>query len=181
VLCLDEKPSIQAISRKHADLGMRLGHPIAYREFEYVRHGVMHLFAAFNVRTGRVLADVQKEKTRVEFIELLERCAWHYRQGPVHCVLDNASYHSTDEVKRWLAAHPRFAFHFTPKHASWLNQVECWFSIISKKVLRRGSFDDKKALAKALLDYVAHWNETAHPFAWAYGKEFIHERASLSA
>jgi transposase len=181
ILSLDEKPSIQAISRKHPDLPMGLGHPVAYREFEYVRHGVLHLFAAFNVRTGRVLADVQEQKTRVQFIELLERCAWHYRQGPVHCVVDNASYHSTPEVKAWLAAHPRFVFHFTPTHASWLNQIECWFSILSAKVLRRGSFDSKKALAKALMAYVAYWNDDAHPFNWAYGEELIHEPTRLYA
>jgi len=181
ILSLDEKPSIQAVSRKHLDLPMQPDHPMVYREFEYVRHGVMHLFAAFNVRTGRVLADVQKNKTRFEFIELLERCAWHYRQGPVHCVVDNASYHSTAEVKQWLADHPRFVFHFTPKHASWLNQVECWFSILSKKVLRRGSFEDQRALAKALRAFVAHWNDNAHPFAWAYGKELIHERGLPAA
>jgi len=181
ILCLDEKPSIQAVSRKHEDLPMRVGHPVAYREFEYVRHGVLNLFAAFNVRTGRVLADVQEQKTRAQFIELIERCAWYYRQGPVHCVLDNAAYHFTPEVQAWLREHPRFVFHFTPKHASWLNQVECWFSILSKKVLRRGSFDDKKALASALTDFIVHWNANAHPFAWAYGKELIHGHLRRSA
>jgi len=112
VLCLDEKPSIQVLGRKHPDLPMRLGYPVTYREFEYVRHGVLNLFAAFNVRTGRVLADVQEKKTRFEFIELLEPWAWHYKRGDVHCVLDNASYHSAPEVKDWLAQHPRFQFPF---------------------------------------------------------------------
>jgi DDE superfamily endonuclease len=181
VLCLDEKPSIQVLGRKHPDLPMRLGHPVVYREFEYVRHGVLNLFAAFNVRTGRVLADVQEKKTRFEFIELLEQCAWHYKRGDVHCVLDNASYHSAPEVKDWLAQHPRFQFHFTPTHASWLNQVECWFSLISRKAIRRGTFDCKNDLHSALMAYVSHWNGQAHPFDWAYGEKLLevpHARAA---
>jgi hypothetical protein len=101
------------------NLTMRPGQPVA-REFECVRHGVVHLFAGFNVRTGNVLGRVYEQETRSEFIDFLERCAWRYRQGPVHCVIDNASYHSTPEVKAWLAEHPRFVFHFTPTHASWL-------------------------------------------------------------
>jgi transposase len=179
ILSIDEKPSIQALGRKYPDLPMRPGEPVA-REFEYVRHGVMHLFAGFNVRTGHVLGHVYEQKTRAEFIDFLERCAWRYRQGPVHCVLDNASYHKTPEVKAWLAKHPRFVFHFTPTHASWLNQVECWFSILSRKVLRRGAHDNRKALASALLDYIEYWNTQAHPFDWAYGEQLIHE-SSIAA
>jgi hypothetical protein len=173
VLSLDEKPSIQALSRKHPDLPMRAGYPVA-REFEYKRHGVMHLFAAFNVRTGFVDAQVREKKTRWEFIDLLETLAWRYRQGDVHCILDNASYHSTPEVLAWIAGHPRFQFHYTPTHASWLNQIECWFSILSRKVLRRGDFTSKKDLSDALLDYVDYWNTQAHPFNWAYGEDLIH-------
>lgn len=180
ILCLDEKPSIQALSRKFADLPMKPGLP-TYREFEYVRHGTVHLHAAFNVRTGRVLAQVQREKTRAEFIELLELCAWHYRQGPVRCVLDNLQVHKTPEVNDWLAAHPRFTFHFTPTHASWLNQIEVWFSVLSKKLLRRGSFDSQQALTKALLAFVDYWNEQAHPFNWAYGEELLHEGSRIAA
>lgn len=174
VLCLDEKPNIQALSRKHPDLPMRRGYPLA-REFEYVRHGVMHLFAAFNIRTGKVVGEVYAEKTHVQFIDFLDRCARAYRGGPVHCVVDNAGYHSTPEVKRWLAEHPRFVFHYTPTHASWLNQVECWFSILSRKVLRRGVFLSKAMLRDALLAYIAYWNTQAHPFEWAYGQDLIHD------
>jgi transposase len=172
VLCLDEKPSIQALGRKHPDLPMKPGYPV-YREFEYVRHGVLHLFAAFNIKTGRVLGQVQEKKTRVEFIELLDLCAWHYKRGDVHIVLDNASYHFTDEVKAWLKVHPRFKFHFTPTHASWLNQVECWFSLIARKAIRRGTFHSKLDLHSELMAYVSHWNGQAHPFNWAYGEKLL--------
>jgi transposase len=150
-----EKPNIQALGRKHPDLPMRPGYPLA-REFEYVRHGVLHLFGAFNVRSGRVDAEVYERKTRFEFIDFLERLAWRYRQGRVHAVVDNASYHSTPEVKAWVAAHPRFVFHFTPTHSSWLNQIECWFSILAKKAVARGVFDSKRQLRAALLDFVVH-------------------------
>jgi transposase len=176
VLCLDEKPSIQALSRLHPDLPMRPGYPVA-REFEYVRHGVMHLFAAFNTRTGRVDGEVFADKTHVEFIELLERLAWRYR-GRTHCIVDNAGYHKTPAVKAWLAAHPLFELHYTPTHASWLNQIECWFSILSRKALRRGSFESKEDLRRAILAYIAYWNEQAHPFNWTYGEELVHVAAA---
>jgi transposase len=180
ILSLDEKPNIQALSRRHPDLPMRPGRPVL-REFEYVRHSVVHLFAAFNVGTGRIIAHVQREKTHVEFIELLERCAWYHRREPVHCIVDNASYHSTPAVKAWLADHPRFRFHYTPTHASWLNQVECWFSILDAKALRRGSFESQHALAEAIREYIAHWNAQAHPFNWTYGEELLHEQSVVAA
>jgi transposase len=172
VLCLDEKPSIQALGRKNPDLPMAPGRPL-YREFEYVRHGVVHLFAAFNTRSGRVLADVQENKTRFEFIELLDQCAWHYKRGEVHCVMDNAQYHKAPEVVDWLVAHPRFHFHFTPTHGSWLNQVELWFQQVSAKILRRGIFDSKDELHSALMAFVSYWNTAPRPFNWVYGAELL--------
>jgi len=133
----------------------------------------MHLFAALNVRTGYITAEVHPDKTRFEFIDLLERCAWRYRQGPVHYIVDNASYHTAPEVKQWLAAHPRFVPHYTPTHASWLNQVEIWFSIVGSKVVRHGVFAAKEELREALLTFVRYWNLDAHPFNWQYGTEFL--------
>lgn len=174
VLCLDEKPSIQALSRVSPDLPLCPGRPL-YREFEYVRHGVVHLFAAFNTRSGRVLAEVQEKKTRFEFIELLDLCAWHYKRGDVHCVLDNAQYHKAPEVKDWLAAHPRFHFHFTPTHGSWLNQVELWFQQLSTKLLRRGVFKSKDELHSAIMAFVSRWDANPRRFNWVYGAEFLDE------
>jgi transposase len=83
-------------------------------------------------------------------------------------------------VKAWLADHPRFVFHFTPTHASRANEVECWFSILSRKVLRRGTHESRVDLAKALLDYISYWNTQAHPFDWAYGEELTHD-SSMAA
>jgi hypothetical protein len=138
-----------------------------------VRHGVVHLFAAFNVRSGFVLGEVYDDKTHVELIDLLDRCAFRYRQGPVHCILDNAGYHSTPEVERWLSAHPRFRFHFTPTHGSWLNQVESWFSILAAKVLRRGAFETHSQIRDAILAFIAYWNGRAHGWDWKYGSKEI--------
>jgi transposase len=180
VLCLDEKPSIQALGRKNPDLPLRPGLPL-YREFEYVRHGVVHLFAAFNTRSGRVLGEVQNKKTRFEFIELLDLCAWHYKRGQVHCVLDNAQYHKAPEVKDWLAAHPRFHFHFTPTHGSWLNQVELWFQQLSSKVLRRGVFNSTAELHSAIMAFISHWDGNPQRFNWVYGAEFLDEKERLRA
>lgn len=174
VLCLDEKPSIQALGRKNPDLPLCHGFPL-YREFEYVRHSVVHLFAAFNTRSGRVLGEVQEKKTRFEFIELLDLCAWHYKRGEVHCVLDNAQYHKAPEVKDWLAAHPRFQFHFTPTHGSWLNQVELWFQQLSAKVLRRGVFNSTDELHSAIMAFISRWDAHPHRFNWVYGAEFLDE------
>lgn len=180
VLCLDEKPNIQALSRRHPELPMRVGYPEA-REFEYVRHGVVHLFAAFNARTGHVVADVFEHKNRWTFLEFLDQLAWRYRSGPVHCVLDNASYHFTAEVQEWLRRHPRFSFHFTPTHASWINQVEVWFSLVGRKVVARGSFASKAALREALLAYAAYWNLDAHPFDWTWGAELLDDSRPVAA
>jgi transposase len=172
ILSIDEKPSIQALGRLHPDLPMRPGEPVA-REFEYVRHGVMHLFAAFNVRTGLVDGEVYPDKTHDEFIDLLDRLAWRYRSGPVIGIVDNAGYHTTDEVEEWLDDHPRFQLVFTPTHASWLNQVECWFSILSRQLLARGDFAGKEMLRRAIWAYIDHWNRRAHPFDWAYGEDLL--------
>ena len=102
-----------------------------------------------------MLGEVQEKKTRVEFIELLDLGAWHYKRGEVHCVLDNAQYHKAPEVKSWLTAHPRFQFHFTPTHGSWLNQVELWFQQLSAKVLRRGVFNSTDELHAAIMAFIS--------------------------
>jgi hypothetical protein len=91
------------------------------------------------------------------------------------------SYHFAPEVRDWLAQHPRFQFHFTPTHASWLNHVECWFSLISRKAIRRGVFDCKGDLHSALMAYVSHWNGQAHPFDWAYGAPLLENRHACAA
>jgi transposase len=126
-----------------------------------------------------VVADVFEQKSRWTFINFLEKLARRYRGGPVHCILDNASYHYTAQVQDWLRRHPRFEFHFTPTHASWINQVEVWFSIVGRKVLARGDFTSRARLRDALLSFTAHWNETAHPFNWKWGADLLEDSTDL--
>lgn len=175
VLSIDIKTCIQALGRKHPDIPMQPGIPLR-RDFEYVRHGIVDLFASFNVRTGQVLGGTFDRHRHEEFIQFMEQVAFHHRQGEVHCILDNASYYTHPDVRRWLDRHDRFVFHFTPTHASWLNQIECWFSILGRKLLRRSVFNSKAELRAAIVAFIERWNAQAHPFNWAYGEELLHDQ-----
>jgi transposase len=168
VLCFDEKTSIQALERKHPDLPMRPGQPIC-REFEYVRHGVTHLLGALDVRTGLVFGGFCQQRGRTEFVQFMDLLAAEYPRGPVHLILDNLNTHSGPAVEAWLQRHPRFVFHFTPFHASWLNQIENWFGRLTNKVLRRGSFTSVPDLQAKIRDYIRYHNiHDARAIHWTY-------------
>jgi transposase len=168
VVSLDEKTSIQAKEPIRAEIPIRPGTP-ARREFEYRRHGTVALLAALLVHTGEVKGNVYERNSRVEFLDFLERLEAEIpADKQVHAILDNLQVHKTPEVCRWLEAHPRWRFHFTPTHASWLNQIELWFSILSRRLLRRGIFTDKQDLKTQLLAFIEHYNPAAKPFAWTY-------------
>lgn len=168
VISLDEKTSIQARQPIRKELPMEPGKP-ARREFEYKRHGVQALLAALLVHTGEVIGAVYERNTRLEFLDFLERLEAEIPAGKeVHAILDNLQVHKTPEVKAWLDAHPRWTFHFTPTHASWLNQIELFFSILTRRLLRRGVFTSKADLRAQLLAFIERYNPTAKPFAWTY-------------
>jgi transposase len=168
VLSIDEKTSVQAKERKHPSTAVRPGRP-ARREFEYVRHGTASLVAALDVATGKVTAKDIVRNDSVTFIGFLEEIEASIDEGlAIHIVLDNGSSHTSKATKAWLAEHPRFVVHHTPAHASWLNQVECFFSILTRKVLRRGEFSSRDDLVQKMLAFVAHHSETAKPFKWVY-------------
>ena len=168
VVSVDEKTSIQANQPIRREFPIEPGKP-ARREFEYKRHGVQALLAGLLVHTGEVIADVYDRNTQVEFIDFLERLESQIPAGKqVHAILDNLRVHKTPNVNQWLAAHPRWTFHFTPTHASWLNQIELFFSILSRRLLRRGTFASKADLRTQLLAFIEHYNPTAKPFAWTY-------------
>ena len=139
------------------------------REHEYKRAGALHLFAAFDTRTGKVYARTVKRKRQVEFIALLKLLDQEIpsRVSHICLVLDNASIHKGKQVQAWLAAHSRFTCHFLPTHCSWMNQVEQWFSIVQRKRLRISDFVDVDHLAERLMAFVAEWNVRAHPFNWS--------------
>ena len=168
VISVDEKTGIQALGRKYPDRPMVPGSP-AKREFEYVRHGTRSLFAALLVHEGKVIAKANKRHTRVEFLEFLRHlhriCP---KRKQLHVIVDNLSTHKGDEVEQWLRRHPRVHIHFTPTHASWLNQIELWFSILSRRLLRRGIFTSTKDLVEQIMSFIKEYNKTARPFAWTY-------------
>jgi transposase len=168
VLSIDEKTGIQAKSRKHPTTSVRPGRP-ARREFEYKRHGTASLLAALDVATGKVRATDIAKNDSVTFISFLDEIDKSIDEDlAIHVVLDNGSSHTSKATKAWFAEHPRFIVHHTPVHASWLNQVECFFSILSRKVLRRGEFSSREDLVAKMMAFIDHHSETAHPFKWVY-------------
>ncbi|MGH9486950.1 MAG: IS630 family transposase [Terriglobales bacterium] len=168
VLSIDEKTGIQAKSRKHPTTPVAPGRP-ARREFEYKRHGTASLLAALDVTTGKVRATDIARNDSATFVSFLEEIdASTDVSLSIHVVLDNGSSHTSKATKEWFAAHPRFVVHHTPVHASWLNQVECFFSILSRKVLRRGEFSSRDDLVEKMMAFIAHHSETAKPFKWVY-------------
>jgi len=167
VLCMDEKTGVQALGRKAPDKPVRPA-TVARREFEYVRHGTKSLLAALAVHEGTVTGQCYDRHTHTEFLDFLQTLDRLYPSGELHLIVDNLSVHKHENVQRWLERHPRVKFHFTPTHASWLNQIELWFSILGRKILKRGIFNSTDELVANILDYIEKYNRTARPFRWTY-------------
>lgn len=168
VLSVDEKTSIQAKERKHPDQVVAAGRP-RRREFEYVRHGTASLVAALAVHTGKVIAAPIERNNSENFCAFLDTIeASVDRQLKIHVILDNGSSHVSKETKAWFAAHPRWIVHYTPPHASWVNQIELFFSILQRKVIRNGNFPSREDLIAKLLAFISDYDQTATPFAWTY-------------
>ena len=165
VLSVDEKTQIQALDRTQPMLPLRPG-GVERRTHDYKRNGTTSLFAALEVATGRVTDQTRERHTGEDFLAFLRLIARTYPKGRIHIVLDNVSTHKTPDVRKWLAGHKRFTFHFTPTSASWMNQIETWFGILTRQAIRRGSFGSVKELV-AMIDAFTHqWNEEASPFVW---------------
>ena len=167
VLCIDEKTGIQALERKYPD---RLPTPshLGRREFEYIRHGTLTLFAAREVHSGQVTGWCTPQRRRTEFLTFMDQLADRYPNGRVHCVLDNLNTHYGPTVSAWLERHERFVFHFTPFHASWINQIEVWFSILARRLLRGASFRSVDDLEVRIGHFIHQFNAQAGPFAWTW-------------
>jgi transposase len=166
VLCVDEKSKIQALDRTQPLLPMRPGQP-ERRTHDYVRHGTTTLFAALEVKTGKIIGQCHQRHRAVEFRKFLDTIdAAVPPQLDVHLVLDNYATHKTPLIRRWLAKRPRFHLHFTPIGASWINLVERWFALLTDKQLRRGVHASTLALKTAILEYIALSNEHPKPFVW---------------
>ena len=166
VLCVDEKTQVQALNRTQPMLPMGLGY-VEGVTHDYVRHGTTTLFAALDVANGEVITQCKARHRHQEFLAFLRHVdASVPKDLDVHLVIDNYATHKHAKVKAWLARRPRYHIHYTPTYASWLNQVERWFGIITQRAIRRGSFSSVKQLTSKIQQFVENYNQTASPFAW---------------
>jgi transposase len=166
VLCVDEKPQIQAAQGTAPAFPMRPGQP-ERRTHDYRRHGTVDLFAALDVKAGTVIGACERRHRSVEFRAFLDRVECGVPPDvEVHLVLDNLKTHKTRLIHGWLVKRPRWHLHFTPTSASWLNLVECWFALLSRQRLARGAFTSVGDLEAAILAYVAETNADPKPFVW---------------
>lgn len=165
VLSMDEKTSIQALNRTQPPLPLRTGRAIRHTH-DYKRNGVVDLYAALEIATGKVTHRITERHTAVDFLAFMKNVARAYPRRELHVILDNSSSHSTPAIQDWLAKNPRIRFHYTPTSASWLNQVEGFFGILAKQSLSSTDFHSKAALREHLDAYMAAWNDAPTPFAW---------------
>jgi DDE superfamily endonuclease len=159
VLCVDEKPSIQALERAQGYLKLPNGRALTGQSHDYKRHGTTTLFAALEVATGKIIATHSKRRRRVEFLDFMNSVTAAFPRRKLHVILDNLNTHKKNE--RWLKVHPNMQFHFTPTSASWLNQVEVWFSILLGQSLSGTSFTSIKQLQEHIDAYVNAYNDKA--------------------
>lgn len=165
VLCVDEKPSIQALERKTGYIMTDNGRVVRAYQSTYKRHGTLNLFAALEVSTGEIIGKVTETKKRNDFQSFMDDVVAEYSPAHgIHVVLDNYCTHKRNE--EWLAKNTNVHFHFTPTSASWLNQVEIWFGIFSRKALRGASFASPRELRQRIEDFIKRYNPHSKPFKW---------------
>ena len=180
VLCVDEKPHIQALERAQGWLKLPNGKALTGFNHEYKRHGTTTLFAALEVATGLVKSGHYARRRRVEFLDFMNGLLAQYPGRQLHVILDNLNTHKPKQ-DRWLARHKNVHFHFTPTHGSWLNQVEVWFSILVRQALAGASFTSPKQVRERIDAFIAAYNPEAHPFEWTKQVVFSkHPRAKYA-
>jgi transposase len=182
VLCVDEKSRIQALERSQPVLPMRPGKPEGHTP-EYFRHGTTSLFAALDVKTGKVLGKCYPRHRAKEFLTFLKNIESHVAEDvaggkDVHLILDNYATHKSATVMKWLIKRPHWHLHFTPTHASWLNQVERFFALITNEAIRRGNFVSVGGLVTAIRDYLDAHNLEPKPFVWSASADRILEKTA---
>jgi transposase len=166
VLCVDEKSQIQALDRSAPVLPLLPGVP-ARQTHDYVRNGTTNLYAALDLASGQVLAEMTPRHRAEEFrsfLNLIDRSVPAHLD--VHVVLDNSSTHKTPSIQRWLLRHPRFTLHFTPTYSSWLNLVERWFAELTTKWIKRGTHRSVRDLVASIRSWITDWNDNPKPFVW---------------
>jgi len=168
VFCVDEKSAIQALDRLDPVLPLSPGR-VERHGFEYFRHGTLSLYAALDVKTGKVHGKTASRHTSEEFVDFLGQIVAGCKpKQEIHIILDNLSAHKTQKVTEFLEAHPQVKLHYTPTYSSWLNQVEIWFAKIERDVIARGVFTSVKDLARKLMRYIRAYGKNARPFRWKY-------------
>ena len=182
VLCVDEKSQIQALERSQPVLPMRPGKPEGHTP-EYYRHGTTSLFAALDVKSGKVIAKCYPRHRAKEFMAFLINIESHVAAEvcagkEVHLILDNYATHKSASVMKWLIKRPHWHLHFTPTHASWLNQVERFFALITNEAIRRGNFLSVRKLVTAIQSYLDEHNAQPKPFVWTAGADRILEKTA---
>jgi transposase len=176
VICIDEKTGIQAKYRKYPERPPRPGRP-GRREFEYVRNGTVSIIAALHVATGQVVTEPIARNDSVAFtgfLHRLDQCT--DPRLNIHIIMDNGSSHTSRATRAWIAAHPRITVTYTPKHASWLDMAELWFSVLTRGLLRRGEFTSRTGLTEKITSFAIRYNQTAKPWTWAYDARDDHAR-----
>jgi transposase len=168
VWSVDEKTGMQAKSRVNPTRPAAPGLAVR-QEFEYRRHGTAVLFAGLNVHEGNVAGWVTDSSRSENFVDFLGDLVAQTPSGlDLHCIVDNLSAHTTPKVREFLAANRHVHLHFTPTHASWLNQVELFFSILERRLLRRGEFSSVDELGRRVIAFINDYNRRAKPFRWTY-------------
>jgi len=176
VLGVDEKSQIQALDRTQPMLPLGLGY-VEGVTHDYERHGTTTLFAALDLASGRVLTQCKHRHRHQEFLQFLRHIEASVPEDlEVHLIVDNYCTHKHAKVRRWLAARPRFHVHYTPTYASWINQVEIWFNIITQRAIRRGTFKSVRDLIAKIEAFVKQYNRRCHPFSWTATADSILEK-----
>lgn len=173
VLCVDEKSQIQALDRTQPLLPMGLGY-VEGLTHDYVRHGTTTLFAALDIASGHVVTQCKQRHRHQEFLQFLRHIDAEVPADlDIHLIIDNYCTHKHAKVRRWFASRPRYHLHYTPTYASWLNQVEIWFNIITQRAIRRGTFRSVKDLVMKIDTFVQSYNATSKPFCWTATSDSI--------
>jgi transposase len=170
VLCVDEKTGIQALDRTQPGLPLRTKRPQTWTN-EYVRHGTQALLAALEIASGRVVGHIKNRRTSANFLAFMNDVVAAFPARDLHVVLDNLNIHKNAAAQRWLKRHPRVHFHHTPTHASWVNLIECFFSILGKQGLAHRVDHSKRSLRTFLAQFLTNYNAHAGPFTWTKGPE----------
>ena len=174
MVCVDEKPQIQALDRTRPVLPMRPGIPERHTH-DHVRHGTTASFAALEVATGTVTDACYPRHRHGEFLTFLKKVAAAHPSCELHVICDNYATHKHADIRAWLARreNQRITLHFVPTSCSWLNLVECFFSVITRQAIRRGSFASVSELISAIGAFIDHWNDHPRPFSWTKNADEI--------